>query len=127
MRLFSLIVLTATLALLVGSKAVASTDKTKKAILWAFCGHKYKWCNLGKEAIAVSRCETGGTFSIYSENGQYRGLFQMGEEERGTWGFGNNAWDQATAAYKMYRWTSRHEKGARWHRWSCRPDGTVAY
>ena len=100
---------------------------TKNAIMWAFCGKHYKPCWLGHEALAVSNCETGGTYSIWASNGWYKGLFQMGPSERAIWGFGNDPWEQALSAYRMYKWTSTHEGGPRWHRWACRPDGSVAY
>src|SRR5690349_3972447 len=93
----------------------------KNAIYWAFCGHKYRYCWLGNEAWAVAGCETGYTYTTWSENGQYKGLFQMGSGERARWGFGNDPWEQATSAYRMYVWTSTNERGDRWHRWSCKP------
>ena len=117
----------ALVALVLPGVSNANTKMTKKAIIWAFCGKHYKPCELGRQAVAVSGCETGYTYSIWSKNGQYLGLFQMGTKERERWGFGNDPWEQALNAFKMFKWTSTHEPGDPWHRWSCRPDGSVAY
>lgn len=111
----------------VAKAEATSIERTKAAITWAFCGHSYKPCWLGNEAIVVAGCETGQTYSVWAENGQYKGLFQLGKKERERWGHGNNPWAQAAAAYRMYKETSTTEPGPRWHRWSCRPDGSVVY
>src|SRR5262245_35157929 len=68
------------------------------------------------QAVAVSRCETGGTFSLYASNGQYLGLFQMGSSERARYGHGWNAWAQARAAYRYFVASGRD-----WSPWSCKP------
>lgn len=68
------------------------------------------------EAMRVSYCETGGTYSPYAQNGQYRGIFQMGEWERTTYGHGSDVWTQARAAYRYFR-----ASGYRWTAWSCKP------
>jgi hypothetical protein len=49
-------------------------------------------------AMRIVKCETGGTYSPWSANGQYLGIFQMGSNERATFGHGNNVWAQAKAA-----------------------------
>ena len=36
------------------------------------------------DALRVSSCETGGTYSTSSSNGQYLGIFQLGSHERAT-------------------------------------------
>lgn len=78
----------------------------------------------GQQALGVARCETGGTFSLGSANGQYLGLFQMGSWERWTYADGRytTAWDQARAAYRYFV-----AGGRDWHQWQCKPDGTLRW
>lgn len=54
------------------------------------------------EALLVAACETGGTFSVWARNGQYRGLFQMGAAERRRYGHGVDPWSQARAAKRYF-------------------------
>ena len=68
------------------------------------------------DAMRVVRCETGGTYSVWAQNGQYRGLFQMGSWERRTYGHGNNPWAQARAAAAYFR-----ASGSDWSPWECKP------
>jgi hypothetical protein len=71
----------------------------------------------GAEAVAVSRCETGGTFNIYASNGQYKGLFQVSEHWRETVpGFAYTPLAQARHAYRVFRLT-----GSNWSHWACKP------
>lgn len=70
------------------------------------------------EAIAVARCESGGTFSVYASNGQYQGMFQMGSGERARYGHGYTAIEQARAAYRYFA-----ASGYDWSPWQCRPYG----
>lgn len=70
----------------------------------------------GSQAIAVADCETGGTFSVYAQNGQYLGLFQMGSSERATYGHGSTALEQARAAYRYFVASGRD-----WSPWDCKP------
>jgi len=111
------------MTLLLPDVSNANIATTKKAIIWAFCGHSYKPCWLGREAIKVSDCETGGTFSIWAGVGKhdYWGLFQMGSSERETWGYGNDPWEQARSAYRMYMATRYEDRSDRWSRWDCKP------
>ena len=51
-------------------------------------------------ALRVSYCES--KYDIYAVNGQYQGLFQMGESERATYGHGYDAYSQAKAAYAYF-------------------------
>jgi hypothetical protein len=69
-----------------------------------------------REAIAVSRCETGGTFDVWARNGQYLGLFQMGTSERRLFGHGPSAVAQARAAHRYFVASGRD-----WSPWSCKP------
>ena len=68
------------------------------------------------QAMSVVRCETGGTYSVYAHNGQYLGLFQMGSNERATYGHSWTALGQARAAYRYFVASGRD-----WSPWSCRP------
>jgi len=66
------------------------------------------------QALAVSSCESG--HSINAHNGQYLGLFQMGESERRIYGHGNTAYEQALAANRYFVASGRD-----WSPWSCKP------
>lgn len=66
--------------------------------------------------MSVVHCETGGTYSVWATNGQYRGLFQMGSWERARYGHGNNPWAQARAASRYF-----FASGADWSPWECKP------
>ena len=68
------------------------------------------------QAIEVAHCETGGTFWVGASNGQYLGLFQMGENERATYGHGPTAIEQARAAYRYFI-----ASGSDWSPWECKP------
>lgn len=70
------------------------------------------------QAIAVARCETGGTFDVNANNGQYLGLFQMGDYARSAYGHARDAWGQAVAAYRYFK-----ASGSDWSPWQCRPYG----
>ena len=65
-----------------------------------------------QEAVAVARCES--RLSPKAQNGQYLGLFQMGSYERGLFGHGRNARDQAVAAHRYFVHSGRD-----WSPWSC--------
>jgi len=54
-------------------------------------------------AMRIVKCETGGTYAPWAQNGQYLGIFQMGASERATFGYGSNVWAQAKAAYAYYK------------------------
>jgi hypothetical protein len=69
------------------------------------------------QALAVSSCETGGTYSTSATNGQYLGLFQMGSNERATYEAGySTPLEQALAAYVYFVVTGRD-----WSPWQCKP------
>jgi hypothetical protein len=70
----------------------------------------------GDQAVSVSYCETGGTFSTTATNGQYVGLFQMGSAERSTYGGGTTVREQAEAAYRYFVASGRD-----WSPWECQP------
>jgi hypothetical protein len=89
---------------------------TRHAINLAFCGKSNSYCGASSEAWSVARCETGGTFSVWANNGQYLGLFQVSENWRRTIpGFRFNPWAQARHAHTIYVRTGG------WSHWECRP------
>jgi len=79
----------------------------EKAICHVFGSH----C---RDALRVARCESG--YATTAENGQYRGLFQMGSSERRLFGHGISALAQARAAYRYFV-----RSGRDWSPWSCKP------
>ena len=68
----------------------------------------------GDQAVRVAWCES--RLHIWSRNGQYLGLFQMGSYARARYGHGWNAWVQSRAAYHYFR-----DSGRDWSPWSCKP------
>lgn len=66
-----------------------------------------------REAVAVAWCESRLTTT--AANGQYRGLFQMGSYERGLFGHGDTAHEQALAAQRYFVLSGRD-----WSPWGCR-------
>lgn len=77
---------------------------------------RYVFGPYAAQALRVSYCETGGTYSVYASNGQYLGLFQMGDYARGRYGHGFNAWAQAVSAYRYFA-----DSGFDWSPWACKP------
>jgi hypothetical protein len=68
------------------------------------------------QAVRVADCETGGSFSTTATNGQYLGLFQMGNYARGRYGHSETALGQAQAAYRYFVASGRD-----WSPWECQP------
>ena len=68
----------------------------------------------GAAANRVASCESG--HSIYARNGQYLGLFQMGDFARSRYGFAWNAYVQSVGAYHYFM-----DSGADWSPWQCKP------
>ena len=68
----------------------------------------------GSQAVSVAMCES--TLNTSAANGQYLGLFQMGEYERATYGHGTDALTQARAAYAYFAATDFD-----WSPWVCKP------
>jgi hypothetical protein len=66
-----------------------------------------------EQAVAVAWCESRLTTT--AQNGQYRGLFQMGSYERSLFGHGHTAHDQARAAHRYFV-----RSGRDWSPWACR-------
>ena len=70
----------------------------------------------GDQAVAVAQCESG--LSVYATNGQYLGLFQMGEYARARYGHSWTALGQSRSAYAYFK-----DSGSDWSPWQCRPWG----
>lgn len=88
---------------------------SRHAIVSGFCGKHARLsqpCHTGTQALRVSYCETGGTYSPWANNGQYLGIFQMGLWERARFGHGIDPWTQALAAHRYYALSG-------WSPWSC--------
>jgi hypothetical protein len=88
----------------------------RHAINLAWCGKSNSYCGASSEAWSVARCETGGTMSVWANNGQYLGLFQMGDYARSRYGHGRDPWTQARAAHRYYV-----DSGRDWSPWTCKP------
>ena len=76
----------------------------------AICEVFGRYCD---QALAVAWCESG--HQTTARNGQYLGLFQMGDYARGVAGHGDTAYQQARAAYRFFVLSGRD-----WSPWSCR-------
>ncbi len=82
-------------------------NDAKSAICYIFG----RYCN---EAITVAHCES--RLSRHAHNGQYLGLFQMGNFARSTYGHGDTFVEQARAAHRYFV-----ASGKDWSPWSCKP------
>jgi hypothetical protein len=76
----------------------------------AICGIFGRYC---RQAVAVAWCES--RLSPAARNGQYRGLFQMGSNERRLFGHGESAYEQSQAAHRYFVHSGRD-----WSPWGCR-------
>lgn len=85
----------------------------KAAIRWVFGQY-------ANQALDVAWCES--RYSIWAENGQYLGLFQMGSSERRLFGHGYTAYEQAVAAERYFI-----NSGRDWSPWQCRPNGGMGW
>lgn len=106
MRLF---LLTLVLSLLMASVAQAKRPARSTQSIIAYVFGPY-----ASQALRVASCESG--FSIWATNGQYLGLFQMGDYARSRYGHANNAWAQAISAYRYFV-----DSGKDWSPWGCKP------
>lgn len=66
------------------------------------------------QALDVASCESH--LDTGAQNGQYLGLFQMGESERALFGHASDALGQAFAAHEYFE-----RSGRDWSPWSCKP------
>jgi hypothetical protein len=70
------------------------------------------------QALAVARCESGHSMTPRAHNGQYLGMFQMGDYARTTYGHSDTPLGQARAAHAYFVASGRD-----WSPWQCRPGG----
>jgi len=77
----------------------------------AICHVFGRYC---QQAVVVAWCESH--LLTTAQNGQYRGLFQMGFSERRLFGHGRTAQQQAVAAHTYFV-----RSGRDWSPWSCKP------
>lgn len=92
-------------ALVISALSVAHSSRVSAAQR-AIC-HYWHPCT---KALQVAWCES--RYDVYARNGQYLGLFQMGDYARSTYGHAWNAWAQAKAAHRYYL-------DAGWAPWEC--------
>lgn len=113
-----MIALVATFSVLVFNKTSEAhynpgLHNIRHAINKHWCGNTNKYCESGRQAWEVAGCETGQTYNIWARNGQYQGLFQMGNFARERYGHGWNPWIQAKAAHRYY------VDANGWEPWAC--------
>jgi|SRR5215471_1982418 len=84
-----------------------STSYNARVIRQVFGGY-------GDQAVRVAYCES--RLHVWSTNGQYWGLFQMGSYARARYGHAWNAWAESRAAKRYFMASGRD-----WSPWSCRP------
>lgn len=82
-------------------------SRPRFAIRWVFGRYS-------EQALNVAWCES--RLSVWAQNGQYLGLFQMGSYERQVFGHGTTAIAQARAAHRYFV-----RSGRDWSPWSCNP------
>lgn len=107
MRLTALLGISAALLFAAPASAGSNTTSVKRII----CGIFGPYC---QQALRVSWCES--RWQTTARNGQYLGLFQMGDYARARYGHGSDPWTQAEAAFRYFA-----DSGFRWGPWSCRP------
>ncbi len=91
-------------------QAAAAWRTIASSRYWAI---QYVFGPYAAQAYRVSSCE--GT-SVWSQNGQYLGIFQMGSFARSLYGHGSTYLAQAWAAYRYFVASGRD-----WSPWSCKP------
>jgi len=75
---------------------------------------RYVFGPYASQALRVAWCES--RYSIWARNGEYLGIFQMGNMARARYGHAWNAWAQAISAYRYFA-----ASGFDWSPWTCRP------
>jgi len=75
----------------------AHHGSVKAAIAYAFPDHAEQ------KAEAVAHCESELNVYAVSSSGKYKGLYQMGPDERERFGFAWNKWTQARGAYHYWK------------------------
>lgn len=101
-------------------KKLATAEwKIRKKYASPFAAIHYAFGRYGGDAWKVALCEGGSPVpSVYAQNGQYLGMFQMGTGERSRYGHSYTPLGQAVAAYRYFAAT-----GYDWSPWECRPYG----
>lgn len=74
----------------------------------------YQFGPYASQANAVASCESG--HATWAQNGQYLGMFQMGDYARSVYGHALYALGQARAAYRYFA-----DSGYDWSPWECKP------
>jgi hypothetical protein len=77
---------------------------------------RYVFGEYAEEALAVAACESGSSRTPRARNGQYLGIFQMGEYARSLYGHGETPLEQSRAAYAYFLASGRD-----WSPWACKP------
>jgi hypothetical protein len=102
------------------------------AIQQVWCGRANVSCYESRRAVAVAKCEASAYYwytlnrPTWAKNGQYLGMFQMGEGERKRWGHGPDPWSQARAAHAY--WSYGEARGYDgWQPWQCLPTGGLRW
>jgi hypothetical protein len=96
------------------------------AIQLVWCGKSNVSCPESREAVTVAKCEASALWwwhrnqPTQAVNGQYKGMFQMGESERERFGHGPDPWSQARAAKRYWNVSG-------WHPWQCLPYGGLRW
>jgi hypothetical protein len=93
---------------------IVSDARTARQPSQAETAIRYVFGPYATQALRVAYCES--RYSIWARNGQYLGLFQMGEYARSRYGHAWNAWAQAISAWRYFV-----DSGRDWSPWACRP------
>ena len=93
--------------LLVPTSKAGRRSQAEEAITYVFGPY-------AAQALRVAWCES--RYSVWAQNGQYLGLFQMGSSARARYGHAWNAWAQAVSAYRYFI-----DSGRDWSPWTCKP------
>lgn len=107
MRLLATLTVALSLLLVPLARAQSRPSQAETAIRYVFGPY-------ASQALRVAWCES--RYSVYAQNGQYLGLFQMGSHERARYGHAWNAWAQAISAYRYFI-----DSGRTWGPWTCKP------
>jgi hypothetical protein len=90
--------------------------QTVKAVRKPEGAIRYVFGEYAEQALRVAQCESGLSMTPRAHNGQYLGMFQMGDYARGRYGHGPDPLTQARAAYRYFV-----DSGRDWSPWGCRP------
>ncbi len=92
------------------TKMPAKGTTAKRA--WIIC-HIWKGgARRCRRILNVAWCES--SLRPWASNGQFKGMFEMGADERERYGHGKDAWTQSRSAHTY--WLTSH-----WRPWQCKP------